>query len=552
MNWLQDLLQSDSAPRSILILVLVAACGLAAGNLKFRGVGLGVAGVLFVGLLVGHLGVRLDAGTLELVRNASLILFVYAIGVQVGPGFLASLRHNGLTLNSLAVLIVAGGCLVTVVLGRAAGMHPGVMAGVYAGAVTNTPALAAAQQALREAGAWVPGQTPALGYAASYPFGVLGIILSIVLLKRLLALVAVAERAEEENEAGEVRPLSVLNIEVVNEEADHKPLREVVAMCGSAAVISRHLHGSTVYVAHPENTVTRGDVLLAVGPREELDRLCAGLGRESRLDLRALPSPVRVRQIVVTRRDMQGRPIEELGLHVQGVAVTRVQRNNVQFSPSPGLRLHFGDVLQVVGEEEALRAAEEVLGNSSRSLDHPQVIPILLGVSLGVVLGSWPIHLPGMAAPVRLGLAGGPLLAALILSRIGRIGPLIWYLPAAANFTIRELSIALFLACVGLSSGEHFAQSILKGDGLIWMACGAGVTVLPLLVAGVIGRLLFRLDFTTLSGLLAGSMTDPPALAFASSMTSSERAYVSYAAVYPLTMVLRVVTAQLLVLWMIR
>ncbi|HET7294621.1 MAG TPA: putative transporter [Vicinamibacteria bacterium] len=542
----------------MLILALVAGTGLALGQLRVRGLGLGIAGVLFAGLAFGHFGVRVDERILEFAREFGLILFVYSIGLQVGPGFVASLRRNGLPLNLLAAAVVLLGVLTAVSLHLVGGIDAAAVAGILSGATTNTPSLAAAQQALEQvatdpAARETLARLPGVGYAVAYPFGVFGIIVVMVGIRAAFRISLAREREElERSLEAEVRRPARANLEVANPNLAGMSL-ERVPLAQSGIVVSRILHEGTLQVPRPDTKLALGDVLLAIGTREELDALRVVVGKESDLDLRSLPSALTTRRLIVTRAAASGKTIAELDFVRRfGVQITRVSRAEVELPASPGFELQYGDSVLVVGEAADIAGAAPELGDSPKSLNYPHLVPMFVGIALGILLGRWAFSLPGVPAPVRLGLAGGPLLVAILLSRIGRIGRLVWYMPLSANYMLREVGIVLFLCAVGLHAGDVFVDTLLHGPGLYWMAGGALVTVVPLAVVGVVGRVVLGLNFLTLSGLLAGSMTDPPALAFANTVAGSEGPSTAYATVYPATMILRVLAAQLFVLYLVR
>ncbi len=554
MDWLLSLQQTSPIAHGLLVLCLVTVAGLALGSLKVRGAGLGVAGVLFSGIALGHLGWNLDPEVRHFLREFGLILFVYTIGMQVGPGFFASLRRHGLPLNLAAATIVLLGAGLTLALSRLLHLDMAVAVGVFAGATTNTPSLGAAQEALQHLPGIDPARAalPGLGYAVAYPFGIVGIILSMLALRAVFGVDLARERVafEAAQRAGRAR-LERRTLVVANPNLDGLALRDVPGLAAGGVVVSRirRVDAREVGPASPETVLRAGDALLAVGEPRRLEELRLVVGRASDEDLTAAPGPVAQRRIVVTRREVVGRPLGELALDtLAGVAVTRLTRADVELPASPDLRLQFGDMLNVVGSSDALERAREALGDSVRQLNHTGLIPVFVGIALGVLLGSLPVSVAGMPAPLRLGLAGGPLLVAIVLSRIGRVGPLLWYMPVNANVLLRELGILLFLGCVGLTAGAHFVETLTSGDGWRWMAAGAVVTVVPLLLVGAILRVFLRTNFLSLCGLLSGSMTDPPALAFANAVSGSEAPSVAYATVYPLTMLLRIVTAQVLVL----
>jgi putative transport protein len=553
------LLDGTSAAGAVLVLSLVAALGLALGAVRFRGVGLGIAGVLFVGLAFGHLGVHVEEPTREFVRELGLVFFVYSIGLQVGPGFLASLRRHGLRLNVLAGSVVVLGVATALALRFAGGIEPAALVGLLSGATTNTPSLAAAQQALKEAvadpaGRAMAAKMPGLGYAVAYPFGVLGIILVMVAV-RVAFRVSVRKEAEdlERSRAAEVPPLARANLEVANPNLAGMALEKVPTLDASEIVVSRIWQGGTLLVPRPETRLRLGDVLLAVGPRDALDALRVVVGKESSLDLRTMPSAINSKRLIVTRTAATGRTVAALDFARRfGVQITRVSRAEVEMSATPDFELQYGDTVIAVGETGDIQKVAAELGDSPKSLNYPHLVPMFAGIALGIVVGSFSFSLPGVPAPVRLGLAGGPLLVAIALSRIGKLGPLVWYMPISANYALRETGIVLFLAAVGLGAGDVFVETLVRGDGLYWMAGGVALTVVPLLVVAVGARLVLGLNYLTLCGLLAGSMTDPPALSFATAVAGSEAPSVAYATVYPLTMILRVLSAQLLVMYLVR
>ena len=553
MGWLTALFTSSSAISAVAVLGLVAATGLALGRIPVAGVRLGVGGVLFSGLAAGHFGLRLDHHVLEFVREFGLILFVYAIGMQVGPGFIDSLRRRGLRLNAMAAFIVLLGA------GLAAAFHltgllplP-VAVGLYSGAVTNTPSLAAASQAFAEV---APGLAEAhvgqagLGYAVAYPFGIFGIILTMLTLRRIFRIDPAEETRQFEALLTRQTPaLTAATIEVTVPDAIGRPLAELPQLAAEGVIVSRIMDGGTVRVAGPDTVLAAGMLLHAVGRAEAVESLCRAIGRRSQANLPALPGPLEVRRLIVTRPAAVGRSVPELGLG-QGheVAVTRIIRSGTEFSPGPDVALHWGDMLRCVGTAEALAGIEGLVGNSARDLAKPHIMPIFIGILLGTVLGSIPVPVPGLPTGVRLGVAGGPLLVSILLSRLHHFGGLVWYMPQSANLLLREIGISLFLSCVGLAAGSRFLSSLASGQGLVWFAAGAVITFVPLLTAGIIGRIFLGCNYASTCGLLAGSMTDPPALAFASQMLGGDAPASVYATVYPLAMILRIVTGQLLVL----
>lgn len=546
---------SSSTAHALLVLGLVASVGLAIGSIRLFTVHLGVAGVLFAGLAFGHFKVAINHEVLDFARELGLILFVYTIGVQVGPGFLASLRRNGLPLNLMAAGIVLLGVATTL------GLYYTVLnrdelpaaVGLFSGATTNTPSLAAAQEAIKDR-AGDQFETlrvlPGLGYAVAYPFGVVGIILTILLTRWMFRIDPEIEaNALAKLHADAIDPIAAINLEVNNPNVVGVAIGSLPVISTSGVVISRILHDEVLAIARTETRLSSGDVILAVGPRAGLEQLRMIVGPEAKVNLKELPSKIVTRRILVTNSAVLGDSIADLRLRERfDVSVTRIERNAIELPVTSNIGLAFGDRVTVVGDEQSINAVAKELGDSIKKMNFPQMIPIFLGVALGVIVGSWPIHVPGLPSAVKLGLAGGPLLVAIVLSRVGSIGPLVWFLPTSAGFTLREVGIALFLACVGLKAGDRFVETIVHGRGLIWLGCGVAITLVPLLVVALLGRLAWKMNYLTLCGLLAGSMTDPPALAFATTMTKSDAPSVSYATVYPLTMILRVLCAQLMIL----
>lgn len=552
MNWLSDLHRTNPAAQAIALMALVSMVGMVLGGIKVRGIGLGNAAVLFAGIGVGAISNPVDHGTLEFVKELGLVFFVFCIGLQLGPGFFASLRNTGLRLNALAVGIVVLGGLASVLLGRAMKIEPPAVLGLFSGATTNTPSLGAAQQTL----ASLPGVSneqaalPALAYAVSYPAAIVGILGTIVLLKHLFR---IDVRKEVESMANgrrsAVDPVQRRTLVVLNPNIDGMRIDAIPGIAAIGVLVSRiRRRGQTeVQAALSDTIVHGGDLILAVGTPRNLDQCQAIVGAASKEDLVDAPGLVRNRRVVVTNKATLGKTVQQLGLeHRFGVTVTRVMRADLEMTAVPDLRLQFGDIVQVVGNDEGIQGAAERLGNSLKALNETQFVPLFAGIVLGILLGIMPIAIPGMPQPLRLGLAGGPLIVAIIVGRIGRIGPLVWHMPLGANIAFRELGISLFFASVGLMAGPRFFGTVFSTNGLVWIAAGVCVTVLPLLAIGVLALAVLKMNFVTVSGLIAGSMTDPPALAFASNVCGSEAPAVAYATVYPLTTMLRIGAAQVL------
>ncbi|TNB10518.1 putative transporter [Klebsiella pneumoniae] len=539
---------------TVSVLALVAVVGLWIGNVKIRGVGFGIGGVLFGGIIVGHFvdqaGVALSSPMLHFIQEFGLILFVYTIGIQVGPGFFASLRVSGLRLNLFAILIVILGGLVTAVLHKLFNIPLQVVLGIFSGAVTNTPALGAGQQILRDLG--VPFEVVdqmGMSYAMAYPFGICGILLTMWLV-RLFFRINVekeAQRFEESSGNGHAH-LHTINVRVENPNLNQMAIQDVPMLNNDNIVCSRLKRGELLMVPAPGTLIQAGDLLHLVGRPEDLHNAQLVIGQEVATSLSTRGTDLKVERVVVTNEKVLGKKIRDL--HVKqryDVVISRLNRAGVELVASSSASLQFGDILNLVGRPEAIDAVAAELGNAQQKLQQVQMLPVFIGIGLGVLLGSIPLFIPGFPAALKLGLAGGPLIMALILGRIGSIGKLYWFMPPSANLALRELGIVLFLAVVGLKSGGDFVATLTQGDGLSWIAYGIFITAIPLLTVGILARMLAKMNYLTLCGMLAGSMTDPPALAFANNLhATSGAAALSYATVYPLVMFLRIITPQLL------
>lgn len=550
MRWLFELHETQPVAHAIGALAFVCVLGMAFGSLKFRGIGIGTAGVLFAGIAVGHFGEPVDHATLDFVKEFGLVLFVFTIGLQLGPGFFAALREKGIKMNLLAAAVVITGAIAAPVAGKLAGFDPAAVLGIYSGATTNTPALGAGTQAISTMSGVSSDQLamPALAYAVTYPAAIVAIIGTLLIVKRIFSIDVAKEAAEFAG--GDRRHTDALerrSLEVVNPNLENIRLADVPGRIEAGVTISRVRHGGETLVAHEDTILHSGDLLVAVGHPEALDRFERVVGRRSDEDLMMEESNITFRRVVVTDRNVLGKTVSQLGLDKRfDVAVTRVTRADLEMSAVPGLRLQFGDQVQIVGYPGDLDQATTVLGNSLKELNETHFIPLFIGIVLGIALGTLPIMVPGMPHPVKLGLAGGPLIVALILGRVGRIRRQVWHMPVNTNLAFREFGIALFFASVGLSAGAKFFATVFSATGLQWLAAGIVVTMLPLLLVGILARVVLKMNFMDLSGLLSGSMTDPPALAFASNVAGSDSPTVAYATVYPLTTLMRILSAQVL------
>jgi len=553
MAWLFQLHETQPVAQAIGVLALVCVAGIAVGNIKIRGIGLGTAGVLFAGLVTGHFSRPIDHPTLDFVKEFGLLLFVFTIGLQLGPGFFATLRRDGLRLNAIATLVVLAGSALAVLLGSWMGLDAGATLGVLSGATTNTPSLGAAQQAL----ASVPGVSderlalPALAYAVTYPVAIVAIIGILLAIKSIFRIDVVREvEALTRERQRTVDKLEARTLVIENPSLSGTTVGSIPSRAENRVVVSRHRSAKgPVRAALGGTRLEVGDLVVVVGTPARLDRFQRVVGPQSRESLHDTTGPNDEREIVVTRGEALGKTLHELSLDTScGVAVSRVTRSDVALPAVPELALEFGDVVQVVGDAESMERAEALLGNAVRSLGDTRFVPLFLGIAIGVVIGTMPIVLPGLPQAVKLGLAGGPLVVALMLGRVGRIGRLVFYMPVATNLAFRQFGIALFFAAVGLAAGPTFFGAVFSLAGLRWIAAGVCITVVPLFLAGIFARAAMHLNYAVLGGLIAGSMTDPPALTFINGLLRSDAPMLSYVAVYPFTTLLRILAAQVLAL----
>ncbi|WP_068111294.1 putative transporter [Tropicimonas marinistellae] len=540
---------------TVIAISISGALGLLLGRQQIRGVGLGIGGVLFAGIAIGDLSARLglhfSAEMMEFVREFGLILFVFTIGIQVGPGFFASLRKSGMQLNLAAACIVALGVLITVAIHFVFGVPVPALVGLMSGAVTNTPGLGAATQALTDMGAGADAVAqPSLGYAVAYPFGILGILLTMLLVRFATRVDVPAEAAAYDAARRKgASALPSMNILVRNENLDGLTAGKVPGLFDEGVVASRMKKGDELLLPLPETVVNVGDVLHLVGPKDKLEGMRIILGERTDTDLTTKGTHMTWSRVLVTDRKVAGHRLRSLSLQeTHGVTVSRILRAGVELPAQADSTLEFGDIVTVVGSTESVQAVRGVLGDESKRLDEVDFPGLFVGIALGVLLGSLPLAIPGLPAPLKLGLAGGPLVVAILLGRLGHWGPFMWVMPPVANHALREFGIILFLAVVGLKAGDQFLETLLHGDGVSWVAYGVLITLIPLVVVGFVARIFFNFNYLTLCGVLSGSMTDPPALAFANAQSASPASSIAYATVYPLVMGLRIFAPQLIVL----
>ena len=552
MNWILQLHQTNPTAQAIAILAFVSVMGMTLGGVRVRGVKLGTAGVLFAGLFVGHYYEPIDHHTLEFVKEFGLILFVFCIGMQLGPGFFASFQQSGMRMNGLAAAIVVLGAIIAVGLGWLLKLDYAAVLGVFAGASTNTPSLGAAQQTLASFPEFTDERRalPALAYAVSYPLGIVGIIGSLLVLRNLFQIDVAAEaKAFAEQGSRSTPPVTRQTLVIDNSNLDGMSVSELPGLNESGVIISqvRHVGNSAVRPATLETRVQVGDRLQVIGTPAGIEHFQHIIGSICPEPLRDDEGPIRRERIVVTHKRVPGKTIRMLQQEMlHELVATTVVRGEIEMVAAPDLRIRFGDVLQVVGNDADVKRAAKQLGNSVHALNETQFVPLFAGIGAGILLGTLPIPCPGLPQPLKLGLAAGPLIIAILVGRLGRIGQLVWHMPRNANLAFRELGISLFFAGVGLLAGPTFFKAAWSLAGVQWLLAGLCVTVLPLLLVGALARKLLGMNYVELSGLIAGSMTDPPALAFANNICGSESPSVAYAAVYPLTMLLRIIAAQTL------
>jgi Predicted permease len=553
MEWLVELITGSGIAHSILVLALVISAGLLLGKIKIFGISLGTTWILFFGIFLGHLGLEINEEVLHFLKEFGLILFIFSIGMQVGPSFFSSFKQGGITLNLLAAGVVFLGVLTAYIIHVITGIPISTMVGILSGAVTNTPGLGAAQQTYTDLTGTVDPSI-ATAYAVAYPLGVVGIIGTIVFFRYIFKINFSKENSDlEDKDASKMTEAHMFSLQVKNPSIFGKNIRDIKNLIEKKFVISRVLHSNTgeLVVPQTDTTLHENDKVLVVSNLMNIDMIEALIGHRidmNREEWNKLDSQLISRRISITKPEINGRSIGNLKLrNLFGINITRVNRAGVDLIADSRLKLQLGDRVTVVGTEVAIANLERFLGNSLKRLREPNLISIFIGIALGVLVGSIPFMIPGIPQPVKLGLAGGPLIVAILISTFGPKYKLVTYTTMSANLMLREIGIAIFLACVGLGAGENFVETVVNG-GYKWIGYGAIITIVPLLTIGIIGRKACKLNYFTLMGLIAGSMTDPPALSYSNATAGNDFPAVSYATVYPLTMFLRVITAQLLIL----
>ncbi|MDR2498206.1 MAG: putative transporter [Tannerellaceae bacterium] len=550
MSYIQDLFGAASIASSVVYLALTALLGLLLGKIEIKKIKLGVAGVLFSGLLIAHLGAPIDEHILHFIRDFGLILFVYSIGLDMGPRFMSSFRKDGITLNLLSVGIVFGGFIIAYLIYYFSDLSPAVVVGILCGAVTNTPSLGAAQQVVIEQGGKVASAATETGmaYALAYPFGIIGIILTMLFI-RVFFNIKINKEVERYNEAlgGSETKLQSVEITVSNSNLYGKNIAFIKHIMDRELAVSRIFRNGEYILAADDEIIQSGDTIYGVSAENVIENLQYKIGKVVIADKGEIEGPFAAINVLVTKKNIAGKTIEQVGIYRRYPAnITRILRSGMKILPTLNTTLELGDSVKIVGKKEVLKDVRRELGDSVKELAQPNIISIFLGILFGVLVGSIPIIIPGLPAPAKLGLAGGPLLIAIVLGHTGRIKNLSFYMTPGANLFMKEMGIILFLSCVGLLSGERFLETILNG-GWHWMLYGMLITFLPIMIVGIIGRIL-RINYLKICGCIAGSMTDPPALEFANGIAPVQAQSTAYATVYPLTMFLRVLLAQIFAL----
>lgn len=553
MEWLYSLFIEHSALQAVVVLSLISALGLGLGKIHVCGISLGVTFVFFAGILAGHFGLSIDPQMLNYAESFGLIIFVYALGLQVGPGFFSSFRKGGVTLNMLAIAVVILGTFLAVVCSYTTGVSLPNMVGILCGATTNTPALGAAQQTLKQMG--LESSTPALGCAVAYPLGVIGVILAVLLIRKLL----VRREDLEVQEKDDANKTYIAAFQVHNPAIFNKSIKDIAHMSYPKFVISRLWRDGNVSIPTSEKIIKEGDRLLVVTSEKDALALTVLFGEQENtdwnkedIDWNAIDSQLISQRIVVTRPELNGKKLGALRLRNHyGINISRVYRSGVQLLATPELTLQLGDRLTVVGEAAAIQNVEKVLGNAIKSLKEPNLVAVFVGIILGLALGAVPFSIPGISTPVRLGLAGGPIIVGILIGTFGPRLHMITYTTRSANLMLRALGLSLYLACLGLDAGAHFFDTVFRPEGLLWIGLGFGLTLVPTVLVGFFAFKIMKIDFGSVSGMLCGSMANPMALNYANDTIPGDNPSVAYATVYPLSMFLRVIIAQVLLMFLL-
>lgn len=548
MDWLNSVFVEHSALQAVIILSIICALGLALGKIKVWGVSLGVTFVFFIGILAGHLGLSLDSNMLNYAESFGLILFVYALGLQVGPGFFSSFRKGGITLNALALGVILLGTLATVIASLATGISLPDMVGVMCGAVTNTPALGAAQQTLKQLG--LPSSSLALGCAVAYPLGVVGVIIALAVIRKALYRKNENLTPPEDQEGTYITAFIVQNPAIFD-----KQIKDVGNIIGHHFIISRMWHDGEVCIPTSDTVLSNGDRILVVTNEKDVAALTVLFGEEDKttdwnksdIDWNSVDRELISQRILITKPAINGRKLGSLHLRNNyGVNTTRIFRSGMQILARPQLRLQLGDRITVVGEVSAVSKVRDLMGNAVKSLGEPNLLSVFIGLTLGLVLGAIPIAIPGVSTPVKLGLAGGPIIVGILMGTFGPRLHMVTYVTRSANLMMRALGLSLYLACLGIDSGGQFFETVIRPEGAMWIGLGFLLTIIPVLIVGLIACKMMKMDFATVSGMLCGSMANPMALNYANDAIKSDSPSVAYATVYPVSMFARVIIVQIL------
>lgn len=550
MDWITALFTEPSAIQAVVILSLIIIGGLLLGKVRLLGISLGVTFVFFTGIMAGHLGLKIDPAMLSYAESFGLILFVYALGLQVGPGFFASMRAGGGRMIALALSVVVGGTLLAVGLAWVAGVSLPDMAGILCGATTNTPALGAAQQTLAQLG--IDGKGAALSCALTYPLGVVGVIVALALLRRFV----VRPHDLPAPDAEYRKNVFIAGFRITNPALEGRSVQEVAEGSHHRFVISRLWHDGEVSIPTSDKILHRNDLLLVVTSPDEVSALALLFGEQQEkdwnkenIDWNAVDGQLVSQRILITRPELNGRKLSSLRLRNHfGINISRVYRSGVQLLATPDLTLQLGDRLTVVGEQEAIRNVEKILGNAVKSLKEPNLVAVFIGIVLGLILGSIPFSVPGISIPVKLGLAGGPIIVGILIGTFGPRLHMVTYTTQSANLMLRGLGLSLYLACLGLDAGAHFFETVMRPEGALWLLCGVLITLLPVLLAGLYALRVMHFDFGTFAGLACGSMANPMALNYANESIEGDKPSVAYATVYPVSMFLRVIIIQIMLM----
>lgn len=550
MEWIHSIFIDHNVIQAVIVVTLISAIGLALGKITVYGVSLGVTFVFFAGIAAGHFGLSIDSQMLNYAESFGLIIFVYALGLQVGPGFFGSFRKGGITLNLLALAVIFVGTAMTLVFHVITGVSLPDMVGILSGAVTNTPALGAAQQTLKQM--HMDGADPALGCAVTYPLGVVGVILAVIVLRKMFPR-RTAQKAEAEDKA---KHTFIAEFAVCNPGIFGKNLREIAHLASHRFVVSRLWRNGRVTIPTSDTILDEGDHLLVITTEAEEEALKILFGEEEKvdwnkkdIDWNAIDSQLISQRIVVTRSEINGKKLGSLRLRNNyGINITRIYRAGMQLLATPELVLQLGDKLTIVGEAAAISEVEKVLGNRIVSLKEPNLIAVFIGIVLGLALGAIPFTIPGVSYPVKLGLAGGPIIVGILMGAFGPRVHMVTYTTRSANLMLRGLGLSMYLACLGLDAGVHFFETVFRSEGLLWVALGFAITFVPVVLVAVAALKFMKIDFASLAGMLCGSMANPMALNYVNATVEGDNPAVSYATVYPLSMFIRVILAQLILM----